>query len=102
MTPLVPVSTRRDSVALALVREMLSGAQMNAEAFSNRSTSLADVENWFALGTGALLLLVGASRRSTVGALVAAASAPLLYRGITGQWPALANGLIQPDNTRRA
>jgi hypothetical protein len=33
---------------------------MNAATLSNRSTSLADAENWFALGTGALLLLVGA------------------------------------------
>lgn len=51
------------------------------------NTSLADVENWLALGAGAALLLVGASRRTRTGTLIAASSAPLLYRGITGQWP---------------
>ena len=39
-----------------------------------------------------LLLLVGASRRSTVGACLAVSSAPLLYRGITGRWPDVLNG----------
>ena len=33
---------------------------------------------------------------------LAASSAPLLYRGITGHWPALPNGLTQPDNTKAA
>jgi len=74
---------------------------MDTATFYNRSTSLADDENWLALGTGALLLLVGASRRSAVGALLAASSAPLLYRGITGEWPAFANGFTQTD-TRSA
>ena len=36
---------------------------------------------------GALLLLVGASKRSLFGACLAASSAPLLYRGVTGHWP---------------
>ena len=58
----------------------------------DRPTSLADAENWLALGTGALLLLVGASRRSAVGACLAVSSAPLLYRGITGHWPDVLNG----------
>ena len=61
------------------------------------STSLRDAENWLALGSGALLLLVAASRRSLGGALLAASSAPLLYRGITGHWPGLAKGLTFPD-----
>jgi len=64
--------------------------------------SLREAENFLALGGGALLLLVGASRRSAVGALLAASSAPLLYRGITGHWPARANGSTQSDNTRTA
>jgi uncharacterized membrane protein len=63
---------------------------------------LHDAENWLALSTGALLLLVGASRRSVGGALVAISSAPLLYRGITGHWPTLANGSTHPDNTKTA
>jgi hypothetical protein len=57
---------------------------MDAHPTHDRTTSLSDAENWLALGSGALLLLAGAFRRSAVGALVAASSAPLLYRGITG------------------
>ena len=75
---------------------------MDTESLYNRSTSLGDAENWLALGSGVLLLLVGASRRSALGVVVAASSAPLLYRGIRGEWPALPNGLIQPDHSKRA
>ena len=75
---------------------------MDTEPLPNRTTSLADVENWLALGTGAVLLLVGASRRSAVGALMAASSARLLYRGITGRWPAVVNGIGQAGNTKTA
>ena len=75
---------------------------MDAEALHDRSPSLADAENWLALGAGALLLLVGASRRSTVGACLAVSSAPLLYRGITGRWPDVLNGYAQPDSTKSA
>ena len=64
---------------------------MNAEAQYERSPSVPDAENWLALGTGALLLIVGASRRSVMGACLAA-SVPLLYRGITGRWPNVLNG----------
>ena len=46
-----------------------------------------NAENWFALGAGALLLFVGVSRRSVVGACLAMSSTPLLYRGVTGRWP---------------
>lgn len=60
---------------------------MKADARDHDSTTLSDAENWLALGLGAVILLAGASRRSTVGACVAVASAPLLYRGITGHWP---------------
>jgi uncharacterized membrane protein len=88
---------------LLLVRRMLfSTLPMDAEALSDRSASLADAENWLALGTGAFLLLVGASRRSVGGACLAASSAPLLYRGITGRWPDVLNGYVQPDNTKTA
>src|SRR5688572_7990840 len=75
---------------------------MDAETLHRRSHSLADAENWLALGAGALLLLVGVSRRSTVGACLAVSSAPLLYRGITGRWPDVLNGYVQPDSTRSA
>ena len=75
---------------------------MHAEALHNRSTSLADAENWLALGTGALLLVVGVSRRSAIGACLAASSTPLLYRGITGRWPDVLSGYVQPDSTKTA
>ena len=81
---------------------LLSTSPMDAEALHDRSTSLADAENWLALGAGALLLLVGASRRSAVGACLAVSSAPLLYRGITGRWPDVSNGYVQPDSTKTA
>jgi hypothetical protein len=56
------------------------------------TTSLSDAENW----------LARASRLSVVGTLVAASSAPLLYRRITGHWPALASLFTQPDHTKTA
>jgi len=65
---------------------------MDLQSLHDRPTSLGDAEKWFALGTGALLLLLGASRRSAVGACLAVSSTPLLYRGITGCWPALVEG----------
>jgi uncharacterized membrane protein len=75
---------------------------MTAYAVYERSTSLADVENWLALGTGALLLLAGASRRSAAGVCLAASSAPLLYRGVTGYWPGIVNGQRRRENTKTA
>lgn len=56
-------------------------------AVYDEAISLNDAENWLALGSGALLFLVGASPRSMPGVCLAATSAPLLYRGITGRWP---------------
>ena len=79
-----------------------STVPMNAEAVYEPSPSVADAENWLALGTGALLLIVGASRRSVSGACLAASSLPLLYRGITGRWPTVSNGHAHPDSTRAA
>src|SRR4029079_10779154 len=75
---------------------------MHAEPLYERASTLGDAENWLALGTGALLLLVGASRRSTLGACLAVSSVPLLYRGITGRWPAVTNGDGRSDNSRTA
>jgi uncharacterized membrane protein len=86
-----------------LVQEMhFFTLSMEAGAVYDRPTSLADAENWLALGTGAVLLLVGASRRSAVGACLAVSSAPLLYRGITGRWPDILNGYVRPDSTKTA
>jgi len=74
---------------------------MNDETLCDRSPSVADAEKLLALGAGALLLFVGVSRRSTVGACLAMSSAPLLYRGITGRWPDVINGLVASDSPRR-
>jgi uncharacterized membrane protein len=74
---------------------------MDAETLYDRSLSLVDAENWLALAASTTLLLVGASRRSTAGACLVVASAPLLYRGITGRWPGL-NGFAEPNSTRSA
>ncbi len=76
---------------------------MDANALYDRyddPPTLADAENWLALGAGALFLLLGTSRRSTAGACLVVASAPLLYRGITGSWPDVLNG--SADGTRTA
>jgi uncharacterized membrane protein len=75
---------------------------MSAENLHERSPSLGDAENWLALSTGALLLLVGVSRRSVIGACLAVSSVPLLYRGITGRWPDVLNGCVPPDSTKTA
>jgi uncharacterized membrane protein len=88
---------------LALVRKMLlSALPMKPYTAYDQPTSLHDAENRLALGTGALLLLVGVSRRSAVGACLAISSAPLLYRGITGRWPDVLNGSHQPESTKAA
>jgi uncharacterized membrane protein len=86
------------------VRNMLfsTSTYMDTARLDDGTIALSDAENWLALGSGALLLLFGASRRSVGGALLAASSAPLLYRGITGHWPALANGFTQSSNTKIA
>lgn len=75
---------------------------MDAESLSHPSPSLTDAENWLALGAGAVLLLVGVSRRSAVGVCLAASSAPLLYRGFTGRWPNVRTGNSQIDSTKGA
>jgi uncharacterized membrane protein len=75
---------------------------MDAEAlYNDRSLSLGDAERWLAFGAGASLLLVAASRRSAVGACLAVASTPLLYRGVTGRWPDVLRGRYR-DSPRTA
>ena len=67
----------------------------------DRPTSMRDAEHWLTLGTGALMLFAGARRRSVLGACLAISSAPLLYRGITGHWPAPLDRHAS-DDTRKA
>ena len=64
---------------------------MNSAFHDGPDVPLRQIENWSALSGGALLLLFGAIRRDRVGLCAALASAPLLYRGLTGEWP-VANG----------
>ncbi len=68
---------------------------MNSQV--HRSPSVADAEQWLALGTGTVLLLMGASRRSAMGACLALASAPLLYRAMTGRWPEVGDSVESTD-----
>jgi uncharacterized membrane protein len=75
---------------------------MHAHALSARSTRIEDAERWLTFGTGALLLLGGASRRSMFGASLTLAAAPLLYRGVTGRWPVGRNGHGTSARTRAA
>lgn len=75
---------------------------MTTEVQTNKSLSLTDAENWLALGAGALLLLFGASRRSLTGGCLAVASTPLLYRGLTGQWPPFLDDYLPADDTKAA
>jgi uncharacterized membrane protein len=74
---------------------------MEADRLHHGTTSLREAENLFALGGGALLLAFGASRRSVGGALLAASSAPLLYRAIRGQWPSIED-FTRHQDTRTA
>jgi uncharacterized membrane protein len=75
---------------------------MDANALDEQPLSLGDAKNWLALGSGALLLLVGASRRSAIGAYLAVSSAPLLYRGFTGHWPEILISHVQRDIPKTA
>jgi uncharacterized membrane protein len=74
---------------------------MSTASYGN-APSLRQAESWLAFGTGALLFLAGTSRRSVRGVCLAATSAPLLYRGMTGRWPAVLEPMRTSDDTRRA
>ena len=63
------------------------------------STSLAmtgtsyDLERWAGVAMATAVVAFGLSRRSLSGAALAAAAAPLAYRGVTGAWPGFSNGM---------
>jgi len=64
--------------------------------------SVADVTNGAAV-VAAAALVVAASRRRPLAALgMAALAAPLLYRGISGRWPAWLGAAVSSDDTRVA
>jgi uncharacterized membrane protein len=61
--------------------------------------SVRQIEDWTVLSGGVLLLLYGVTSRKRLSLYATLASAPLLYRGVTGTWP-FANGAN--TNTRAA
>jgi uncharacterized membrane protein len=77
-------------------------ASMEAHTLSKPAGSITGAENWFALGAGALLLVLGASRRSFFGSCLALSSTALLYRGVTGHWPRVLDGSLASDDTKAA
>lgn len=67
------------------------------DSLEKRELSVGDAERGLAAAVGTLLLIVGFSRRSLGGACLAVSAAPLLYKGVTGRWPAALEGLHSPD-----
>jgi len=51
-----------------------------------------EVERWAGVAMATAVVAYGLSRRSLRGVAMAAAAAPLAFRGITGAWPGIANG----------
>jgi uncharacterized membrane protein len=65
--------------------------------------SMARLERWGAFTAAAALIGFGARRGSLGGLLIAAGAAPLVYRGVTGRWPAALESLAGTSgDTRQA
>lgn len=62
--------------------------------------SLSRLQGWAALGVGVGLLTLSARRRPIARLCLAAAAAPLVYRAVSGDWPALVTS--RRDDTRTA
>ena len=75
---------------------------MPTEFLETSQPSTAELERWITIGSGALLLLYGVTKRTPAATCLAMASAPLLYRGLTGQWPAFLSGLKPNGDTKAA
>src|SRR5262252_209414 len=56
------------------------------------ATDIPDVERWISLAAATAMIAYGIRRRSLFGLCVAAAAAPLAYRGISGRWPWFEDG----------
>jgi uncharacterized membrane protein len=93
---------RSPMIILGMQRAYTRVMHADVDVFPDSATSLRDAESLLALGTGMFLLLVGASRHSRLGACLAVSSTPLLFRGVTGRWPAALDQYLQPDDTRTA
>lgn len=87
----------------------MNGALMNQIAspitsvlrdpFATESSQEA-AQRWATIATATAAIAFGISRRSVSGLCLAAAAAPLAYRGVMGEWPRLANG--RGSDTRAA
>ena len=51
-----------------------------------------EFQRWTGVAMATAVVAYGLSRRSVSGVAIAAAAAPLAYRGVTGAWPGFANG----------
>ena len=64
-----------------------------------RRVSVRELERWASLAAASAVIAYGFSRRTMPGVCLAAAAAPIAYRGIVGNWP-FTNG--HADDTRSA
>src|SRR5689334_16222138 len=74
---------------------------MQTESFPFPSTGTTDdgrIDRWVSLATAGALIAYGITRKSKFGVFLTAASAPLVYRGVTGEWPHF--GLGRDGDTR--
>src|ERR1041385_2253630 len=74
---------------------------MQTESFPLRSTESTTengaIERWASLATATAVMAYGITRKSQYGLLLAAAAAPLAYRGIANEWPRFGIGRKDGD-----
>jgi uncharacterized membrane protein len=61
------------------------------------TTETGGAERWISLATATAVMAYGISRRSVYGFCLAAAAAPLAYRGFVGKWPRFPRGWTDGD-----
>jgi uncharacterized membrane protein len=61
------------------------------------TTEVGDAERWASLAAATAMMAYAIRRRSVFGFCLAAAAAPLAYRGIVGKWPQFGDGLKDGD-----
>jgi uncharacterized membrane protein len=61
------------------------------------TTEAGEAERWITLAAASAVMAYGISRRSVYGFCLAAAAAPLAYRGIVGKWPRFGSGRTDGD-----
>jgi uncharacterized membrane protein len=60
---------------------------------STMSSTPGEFERWAGVAMATAVVAYGLSRRSLSGVAIAAAAAPVAYRGVTGAWPGFSNGV---------